>query len=314
MDVVRGLEQLPIDAEATAVTIGFFDGVHLGHQAVFARTVQTARDGGLVPVAVTFDRHPREILTPGREPRQLTTLSRKAELIAALGIQALVVLVFDEELSRVPADEFVKQVLVEGLRARRIVVGANFTFGHRALGTVRTLEEMGGALGFSTEAVPLRELDGRPLSSTTIRQALSEGDLEWPRQALGRRYAVDGRVGSGAGRGATLGYPTANLDTAPKILLPDQGVYAGRAFVAGGDRAAAINIGTNPTFGVEPLHLEAFLLDFQEDIRGEAMTIEFWQRLREEVRFPSAEALTAQIALDVQRTRAVVGRAGPAER
>ena len=312
MDVLHGLESLPLEAEASAVTIGFFDGVHLGHRSVFGRTVEAARAGGLAAVAVTFDRHPREILTPGKEPRQLTTLARKIELIGALGLDALVVLAFTEEFSLIPADEFVKQVVVAGLHARRVVVGDNFTFGHRALGTVATLSEMGAALDFSTEGVSLMEVAGRPVSSTAIRQALSEGDLWWPRQALGRRYAVDGRVGTGAGRGAALGYPTANLDTAPKSLLPGMGVYAGKAAVDGSEHTAAINIGTNPTFGVEPLHLEAFLLDFDGDIRGESMSIEFWERLRDEAKFPSAEALIAQITLDVERTRTVVSRPDPA--
>jgi riboflavin kinase / FMN adenylyltransferase len=311
MEVLHGIEALPLKAEASAITIGFFDGVHVGHRSVFARTVEVARADGLAAVAVTFDRHPREILTPGKEPRQLTTLARKIELIGALDLDSLVVLAFTREFSLVPADEVVKRVVVEGLHARRVVVGANFTFGHRALGTEDTLAEMGAALGFSTEGVALLDVAGRPVSSTAIRQALSEGDLWWPRQALRRRYAVDGRVGTGAGRGATLGYPTANLDTAPKSLLPGMGVYAGKAEVAGSEYGAAINIGTNPTFGVEPLHLEAFLLDFDGDIRGEAMSIEFWERLRDEVRFPSAEALITQIALDVERTRAVVGGAGP---
>ena len=306
MEVLRGIESLPLEADASAVTVGFFDGVHLGHQAVFARTVEVAREGGLSPVAVTFDRHPREILTPGREPRQLTTLARKIELIGALGMDALVVLAFTEEFSHVPADEFVKEVIADGLHARAVVVGSNFTFGYRALGTLESLREMGATLGFSTEGLELLEVEGRPVSSTAIRQALSEGDLDWPRVALGRRYAVEGRVGTGAGRGAALGYPTANLDTAPKSLLPARGVYAGTATVAAGTFPAAINIGTNPTFGVEPLHLEAFLLDFDGDIRGDEITVEFWRRLRDEVRFPSPQALTTQIALDVEQTRRVV--------
>ena len=306
MDVLYGIESLPVAAPATAVTVGFFDGVHLGHQSVFSRTVEVARAEGLTPVAVTFDRHPREILTPGREPRQLTTLARKTELIGRLGVEALVILEFTEEFSHVSAEDFVARVLVEGLHARHVIVGDNFTYGYKALGTVSTLKEAGALDGFAVEGTSLLEVGERPVSSTAIRAALSEGDLEWPRVALGRRYAVDGRVGSGAGRGATLGYPTANLDTAPKALLPGTGVYAGKAFVGSSNHVAAINIGTNPTFGVEPLHLEAFLLDFSGDIRGEAIAVEFWERLRDEVKFPSAEALSAQIALDVERTRGIV--------
>ena len=144
------------------------------------------------------------------------------------------------------------------------------------------------------------------MSSTAIRQALAEGDVEWPRRALGRRYAVDGRVGEGAGRGATLGWPTANLDLPPKMLLPGTGVYAGRAMLPTGRWTAAINVGTNPTFGVEPLHLEAFLLDFDGDIRGEDMSVEFWARVSGEERFDSVDALVEKIADDVRRTREIV--------
>ena len=173
-------------------------------------------------------------------------------------------------------------------------------------GTVQTLTHLGGALGFSAESLPLLEIDGRPGSSTAVRQALVDGDVEWARRALGRRYAVDGRVGEGAGRGAALGWPTANLDLPPKMLLPGKGAYAGRAILARGRFVAAINVGTNPTFGVEPLHLEAFLLDFDGDIRGEPITVEFWARLSAEEKFDSVEALSAKIAADVRRTREIV--------
>jgi riboflavin kinase / FMN adenylyltransferase len=306
MEVVRGFESLPPASGAAVVTIGFFDGVHRGHQAVIGRTVELARERGLPSVAVTFDRHPREVFAPGTEPRQLTSPARKAELIAALGIDALLVLAFDEAFSRIPSDEFVKRVLVDGLRAEHVVVGENFTFGYRALGDVAALEELGRSMGFGAEGVPLLDVEGRTVSSTAIRQALAEGDVVWPRAALGRRYAVDGRVGEGAGRGATLGWPTANLDLPPKMLLPGTGVYAGRASLPGGRWTAAINVGTNPTFGVEPLHLEAFLLDFDGDIRGEDMSIEFWAHVSREERFDSIEALMEKIADDVRRTREIV--------
>jgi len=306
MEVVRSISSLPLAAERAVVTIGFFDGVHRGHQAVIGRTVALAGDLGLPSVAVTFDRHPREVFAPGTEPRQLTSPARKEELIAALGIDTLLVLEFTEEFSRVPPDEFAKSVLVEGLHAEHVVVGANFTFGYRGLGTVATLEELGRTLGFAAEGVPLLEIDGRIVSSTAVRQALADGDVGWPLLALGRRYAVEGKVGEGAGRGTTLGWPTANLDLPPKMLLPGKGVYAGTATLARGAWVAAVNVGTNPTFGVEPLHLEAFLLDFDDDIRGEHMTIEFWDRISDEERLDSVEALTRKIDADVRRTRAIV--------
>ncbi len=309
MEVIHGIDARS-SAESgpgTVVTIGFFDGVHRGHRAVLERTVAVARERGLDSVAVTFDRHPREILTPGNEPMLLTTLERKASLIEALGIDRLVVLAFTEEFSRLPAEEFVQRILVDGLAARHAVVGSNFTFGYRAMGTLMVLAGLGEAGGFSVEGVGLLHLGERSVSSSSIREALARGDLTWPTEALGRRYVVDGMVTRGAGRGAAIGFPTANLEVPPRMLLPGEGVYAGRAIAAPGTFAAAINVGTNPTFGVEPLHAEAFLLDFAGDLRGEPIALELWERLRDEVQFESADALAAQIALDVERTRAVVG-------
>jgi riboflavin kinase/FMN adenylyltransferase len=197
-------------------------------------------------------------------------------------------------------------VLVQGLGTRHVVVGANFTFGHRAEGNLATLQEMGGDVGFDAEGVALQNVGGRRFSSTSIREALEAGDLEWPEYALGRRFALEGRVVAGAGRGAKLGYPTANLEVGPKMLLPAEGVYAGRAVTPEGNHVAAINVGTNPTFGQEPLHVEAFLLDFEGDLRGRDVSIEFWSRLRGEVRFDSPEALSSQIGEDVERTRELV--------
>jgi riboflavin kinase/FMN adenylyltransferase len=288
------------------VTVGFFDGVHLGHRAVVSRTVEEARARGVPAVAVTFDRHPREILTPGQEPRLLTTVERKAALIEDVGVDHLVVLEFTEELSRWPPDRFMGDVLRDGLRAEHCVMGANFTFGHRARGTVELLMEEGARYGFTAERVELRELDGRVVSSSSIREALAAGDLDWPRRGLGRRFVLDGTVVSGAGRGQGLGFPTANLRTWPRLLLPGQGIYAGRAVVDGRAYVAAIDVGTNPTFGTEPLHVESFLLDFDGDLVGHAMAVEFWSYLRPELRFESAEALAEAMADDVRRTRGLV--------
>ena len=310
MQTRLGLEPLSTDPVAglqTVATVGFFDGVHLGHQEVFRRTAEAARARGLSAVAVTFDRHPREILTPGQQPRLLTTLERKIELISRCGIDLLLVLEFDRAFSEWTPEQFVDRVLVEGLRARHVVVGANFTFGHKAAGTLGVLQELGASRDLTAEGVELLAIDGRPVSSSSIRDALSKGELDWPTVALGRRFAVDGTVVAGAGRGRDLGFPTANLEVPDRMLLPAEGVYAGRALLGADVFRAAVNIGTNPTFGGEPLHLEAFLLDFDGDVRGERVSVEFWARLRDEARFSSAEELVAQIALDVDRTRSLVG-------
>ena len=306
MERLHGLDALPVDAERTVVTVGFFDGVHLGHRAVLGRTVDAARERGLPSVAVTFDRHPREVLTPGREPRLLTTVERKAALIEETGIDTLLVLEFTEDFSRLPAERFVSDVLLAGLHANHCVMGANFTFGHKAAGTVELLIERGPALGFTAERVELVEIEGRRVSSSSVRDALAQGDLEWPGVALGRRFLLDGTVVSGAGRGHGLGFPTANLRTGPRLLLPGRGIYAGRALVDGTGRAAAISVGTNPTFGIEPLHVEAYLLDFEGDLIGTQIAVEFWAYLRDEVRFDTPQELSAAIGEDVRRTRDLV--------
>jgi riboflavin kinase/FMN adenylyltransferase len=289
------------------VTVGFFDGVHRGHAAVFARTVEAARERDVRSVAITFDRHPREVLTPGSEPRLLTTVGRKASLIEATGIDVLVVLAFTKAFSQVPAEDFVRDVLVGGVHAEHAVMGANFTFGHRAAGTVDNLPQLGRPYGFTAEGVPLVDLGGRTVSSSSVREAVAAGDLDWPREALGRRFVLDGEVVSGHGRGRGLGYPTANLRTWPRLLLPGQGIYAGVAEHPGGRHVAAIDVGTNPTFGTEPLHAEAFLLDYEgEDLKGAPLTVEFWERLRDEERFDSVDELVVAIAADVVRTRALI--------
>jgi riboflavin kinase/FMN adenylyltransferase len=311
MRIVEGLERLPLDDAPSVVTVGFFDGVHLGHRAVLARTVGVARRRGVRAVAITFDRHPREVLTPGSEPRLLTTVERRASLIEDTGVDTLVVLAFTQAFSRIPADGFVERVLVGGVHAVHAVMGANFTFGHRAAGNVENLPELGAPYGLTAEGVALVDVGGRTVSSSSIRQALSAGDLSWPRTALGRRFILDGEVVSGHGRGKGLGFPTANLRTWPRLLLPGQGIYAGVAEHRGRRHAAAIDVGTNPTFGTEPLHTEAFLLDYAgDDLRGEPLAVEFWERLRDEVRYDSLEDLVAAIGDDVGRTRRIVDGSG----
>jgi riboflavin kinase/FMN adenylyltransferase len=306
VEIVRGIEALPLGRGPSVVTVGFFDGVHVGHRAVLGKTVEAARALDLAAVAVTFDRHPREILTPGSEPRLLTTVERKADLIAGTGIDLLVVLEFTQEFSRWPAEDFIQRVLLDGLRVRHAVMGANFTFGYRATGNVDLLMDVGPRNGFTAERVELVELEGRRVSSSSIRDALYEGDLDWPLLALGRRFVVDGSVVAGAGRGHGLGFPTANLRTWPRLLLPGRGIYAGRAQVDGVARVAAIDVGTNPTFGIEPLHVEAYLLDFSGDLVGLEMAVEFWTRLRDEERFDSPGELAAAMAEDVRQTREIV--------
>ena len=309
MEIVQGGSSLPLEGES-AITIGFFDGVHRGHQAVIRRIIEVAKERDLRSVVVTFDRHPLQTLSPGKTPPLLTTLKRKASYIEELGVDVLFVLEFTEEVSQWSPEEFVDRVLVRGLGTRHVSIGTNFTFGHKAAGNLQVLADLGAANDITVEAVGIFKMDGRPVSSTSIREALSEGDLEWPARALGRRYVVEGQVVQGAGRGKGLGWPTANLRTPEGILLPGRGVYACLASTEGRSHAAAVNIGINPTFGGEPLHLEAHLLDFEGDLLGKVLAVEFWERLRDEQRFDSADVLAEQIEHDVQRTRELVTSAG----
>ena len=302
MEIVRGLDALPLAGGPAVATVGFFDGVHRGHQAVLGTIVDRARSRGIRSVAITFDRHPREVLSPGNEPRLLTTVERKARSIAELGVDALVVLEFDRDFSLMPADVFVRDVLAGGVHAVHAAMGSNFTFGFKALGTMEALPVLGAPFGLTAETVGLVALDGRTVSSTSIREALSAGDLEWPQTALGRRFVLDGEVVTGHGRGRGLGYPTANLRTWPRLLLPGPGIYAGVAEHGGRRYRAALDVGTNPTFGVEPLHVESFLVGFEGDLPGEPLAIEFWSRLRDEVRYDRVDALVTAIGLDVART------------
>jgi len=306
VDVVHGIRSLPLAEEPSVATVGFFDGVHLGHQAVLRTVVQRADEQGIRSVAITFDRHPREVLSPGNEPRLLTTVERKAELVAASGVDVLVVLTFDRDFSLIGAGDFVRDVLVGGVHAVHAAMGVNFTFGFKAEGTMRTLPTLAAPYGLGVETVGLVELGDRIVSSTSIREALVAGDLEWPLAALGRRFILDGEVVTGHGRGRGLGYPTANLRTWPRLLLPGQGIYAGVAEHGTRRYRAAIDCGTNPTFGVEPLHVESFLLGFDGELPGEPLSIEFWSRLRDEVRYDSVDELVSAIERDVTRTRELI--------
>ena len=307
VDVFHGLATLPLPDGPRIATVGFFDGVHLGHRQVLRTVVERARERGARSVAITFDRHPREVLSPGREPRLLTSVERKAQLIASTGIDELVVLAFDRDFSMIAAEDFVRDILADGVHAAHVAMGANFTFGFRALGTMGNLPVLGAPFGLEVETVGLVELDGRIVSSTSIREALASGDLVWPHAALGRRFVLDGEVVTGHGRGRTLGYPTANLRMWPRLLLPGPGIYAGVAEHRGRRYRTALDVGTNPTFGVEPLHVEAFLLDFDgEDLPGEPLAIEFWDRLRDEERYEEIASLVDAIAEDVARTRRAV--------
>ncbi|EHR50381.1 riboflavin kinase/FMN adenylyltransferase [Saccharomonospora marina XMU15] len=311
----RGLADLPGGWGRCVVTIGIFDGVHRGHQALINETVETARDRGLPSVVLTFDPHPSEVLRPGTHPAQLTTLRRKAELIEQLGVDVFAVLPFTLELSRLTPDEFVHQILVDRLHAATVIVGENFTFGHKAEGNVETLRALGKRFGFTAHASKLqgRTLPGEKdngeitFSSTYVRSCIDAGDVAAAAEALGRPHRLEGIVVRGDGRGHDLGYPTANLSTPRFAAVPADGIYS-CWFVRDGSRLpAAVSVGTNPTFSGKERTVEAFVLDVAEDFYGQQVGLDFVARLRGQVRFDTPQALVEQIAEDVTRTRDVLG-------
>ena len=291
-------------------TIGVFDGVHLGHQALIGRAVTLAGERGLPSVVVTFDPHPAEVVRPGSHPAQLTTLRRKAELVEGLGVDVFCVLPFTQELSKLPADEFVHEMLVERLHVSAVVVGENFTFGHRAQGTVGLLTSLGQRFGFSTEGAALvtaESADGLTFSSTYIRACIDAGDVRAAGAALGRPHRLEGIVVRGDRRGHELGFPTANLSTPRFAAVPADGVYACRfTLLNSPDRAplvAATSVGTNPTFSGRERRVEAFVLDVTEDFYGQRVAIDFVERLRGMEKYDSSAALVEQMHLDVADTR-----------
>ncbi|PWW62485.1 bifunctional riboflavin kinase/FAD synthetase [Actinokineospora spheciospongiae] len=309
----RGLADLPGGWGRCVATIGVFDGVHLGHQALIGRAVTLAEERDLPSVVVTFDPHPAEVVRPGSHPAQLTTLRRKAELVEGLGVDVFCVLPFTPELSKLPADEFVHEMLVERLHVSSVVVGENFTFGHRAQGTVQMLATLGQRFGFSTEGAALvtaESAGGLTFSSTYIRACIDAGDVRAAAAALGRPHRLEGIVVRGDGRGHELGFPTANLSVPRFAAVPADGVYACRfTLLNAPDRAplvAATSVGTNPTFSGRERRVESFVLDVSEDFYGQRVAVDFVERLRGMEKYPSSEALVEQMHLDVADTRALL--------
>lgn len=301
----RGYDAAPGGWGRSVVTIGVFDGVHKGHQATIGHTVARARELGVQSVVVTFDPHPAEVVRPGSHPAVLTEPARKAELIEALGVDVLCVVPFTPEFSRVPAEQFVHDVLVEHLHAALVVVGSNFRFGHRAAGDVALLEQLGRTFGFGVEGGPLVAEDGTVFSSTYIRSCVDAGDVGAAAAALGRSHRLEGVVVRGDQRGRELGFPTANLLCHRYAAVPADGVYAAR-LIRRGQREpllAAVSVGTNPTFSGRERRVEAYALDFSGDLYGERLALDFVAHLRGQVRYDSIEPLIAQMNQDVERTR-----------
>jgi riboflavin kinase / FMN adenylyltransferase len=307
----QGLQDVPDGWGRSVVTIGVFDGVHRGHQRVVGRAVEAAARLGLPVVVVTFDPHPDEVVRPGSHPPFLCTARRRAELLAGLGADAVCVLPFTPEFSRLSPDEFVWAVLVDRLHAARVVVGEDFRFGHRAAGDVALLAKLGDKYDFVAEAEPLLADDGVRISSTGIREELAAGDVAAAARDLGRPHRVEGVVVRGQRRGRALGFPTANLQTLPHTAIPADGVYAGWLTLldpgGGGQERwpAAISVGTNPTFDARERTVEAYALDRDDlDLYGAHVAVDFADRLRGMVKFDSVDDLVQQMGRDVEAARA----------
>ncbi len=303
---------VPADLGPTVVTIGVFDGVHRGHQAIVARAASTARVAGLPCVVLTFDPHPGDVVRPGTRVPMLSTVAHRVELLHAAGADAVWVLPFTIETSRLTAEEFVRDVLVGELRAAAVVVGANFHFGNRAAGHFDTLQSLGAALGFTATSVALvgGPGDSGPVwSSTQVRERVATGDVAGAAEILGRPHRVEGEVVHGDHRGRELGFPTANLALSADPAVPADGVYSGWLVRADGERLpAAISVGSNPTFDGTERRVEAYVLDRDDlDLYGEHVAVEFAERLRGMERFESVDALLAQMSADVVAARAQVG-------
>ncbi|MFJ8477516.1 bifunctional riboflavin kinase/FAD synthetase [Kitasatospora sp. NPDC094011] len=308
----RGLEEIPGDWGRSVVTIGSFDGVHRGHQLIIGRAVERARELGLPSVVVTFDPHPREVIRPGTHPPLLAPHPRRAELIAELGVDAVLVLPFTTEFSKESPETFVQQVLVDALRARVVIEGPNFRFGHKAAGNVALLAELGRADDFQVELVDLQVSgtagEGEPFSSSLTRRLVETGDMAGANEVLGRPHRVEGVVVRGAQRGRELGYPTANVETVPHSAVPADGVYAGWLTAQGEQMPAAISVGTNPTFDGTARTVEAYAIDrVGLDLYGLHVAVDFLAYLRGMEKFDSIEALLERMADDVKRARELTG-------
>jgi riboflavin kinase / FMN adenylyltransferase len=312
----HGLDTVPTGWGHCVVTIGVFDGVHRGHAEIIDRAVDMARERGVPSVLLTFVPHPSEVVRPGSHPPVLTTIVRRAELVEQLGVDVFCALPFTLEFSKMPPAEFAHYALVEQLHASAVVVGENFRFGHKAAGNVATLETLGDTFGFTTHGISLLRDGETPISATYVRSCVQAGDMQAAAHALGRPHRVDGVVERGDQRGRDLGFPTANLRTDAWTAVPADGVYAGRAYrldewgrtVPGEPLGiAAISVGTNPTFEVRQRRVEAYVLDFEADLYGDVLGVEFVERLRGMEKFEDVGALVAQMTDDVKRTRALLG-------
>ncbi len=308
MHIVRSLADYSSD-EQLLLTIGVFDGVHIGHRAVLAR-LTSQRKAGLIAGALTFEGHPQEFLEPGAAPKYITTVDEKVNLLDACGLDVLFLLPFDERIQSLSAEKFLRDVLLTRLRTRMLVVGDRWRFGRGRAGDGALAQRILNAANCGFEAAPLLERDGEKVSSSRIRALIGRHAFSEAEALLGSAYRLSGLVKPGEGRGHRLGFPTANLEVPHRKLLPGSGVYAAVARHDGRDWAAAVSVGDKPTFGGTQMLIEAHLLGFAASIYGEQLSLRDWRFLRQQQRYDSAADLRAQIERDVAQTRALLSDLG----
>jgi riboflavin kinase / FMN adenylyltransferase len=304
MKIIRSANELRAGNRKVCLAIGFFDGVHLGHQQIIRQTIADARQHNAVALVITFDRHPNTVVAPDRVPPLIYPLSLKLRTVESLGADTLLLIHFDETFSEQSGEVFIRQLSRDLGNIDSICVGANFVFGHKRSGNVDLLKALGKELGFTVHGIAAVSLDGQAVSSTRIRETIRDGNFDSAGQMLGRSYSLAGRVVHGDQLGHKLGFPTANIDTSG-LLIPPSGVYAAHAIVRNQTHRAVLNIGNRPTLN-QPnpqLRVEVHLLNFNGQLDSEEMEIVFVDKLRDEKKFASLEELKAQIARDIEEAR-----------
>ena len=303
--VIRSLEEWSArfpTGERAVLSVGNFDGLHLGHQKILRMVLERARSAGQIAAAITFDPHPMKLLRPEQAPKMIQTFSQRLDGIEKIGLDAVLVLRFDRALSLLSAEEFIQSILIDRLRVAAILVGANFCFGHRGAGDVHLLGQFGKEHGYEVETVAPVEVAGAVVSSTAIRNAISSGNVADAIPLMGRPFSLAGEIRPGAGRGRSILFPTLNLSTEQE-LLPKLGVYATESVVGGRVYRSVTNIGTRPTFNGQGVTVESHLFEFAELISGGAMEVRLLARIRDERKFSGADELRAQIARDIALAR-----------
>jgi riboflavin kinase / FMN adenylyltransferase len=301
MRIIRAAEELKGEGRRVCLAIGFFDGVHLGHQQIIRQTIADARQHESISLVLTFDRHPNTAVAPGRVPPMIYSLPQKLRAIESLGTQVLLLIHFDKAFSQQPGEQFVRTLARDPGQIQSVCVGASFAFGYKRSGNIELLKRLGAELRFAVHGLAAVALDGKPVSSTRIREAIRLGKLDAASQMLGRAYAIAGVVVRGDGLGRQLGFPTVNLDTSG-LALPPKGVYAAHVETGGKVYRAVLNIGVRPTVqNASPqVRVEAHLLDFTRELYGQELELTLAERLRDERKFASLDELRAQITRDIQ--------------